>query len=113
MLAERVADLAVRRVSPYLFVHASPKGGYARRRGGLAILTRSLFWTIRRRLTPILLRPEHPHMLRHSFATRLRERGGDLQLIQEALGHEDIRTTTIYAHISTTKRRDELERLLG
>ena len=51
-------------------------------------------------------------MLRHSFTTRLREHGADLQLIQEALGHADIGTTTIYAHLTTSKRRQDLARLL-
>ena len=56
--------------------------------------------------------PDHPYMLRHSFASRLRENGADLQLIQEALGHANITTTTMYTHISPNKRRQDLARLL-
>ncbi len=51
-------------------------------------------------------------MLRHSFASRLREKWADLQLIQEALGHANIATTTMYAHLTTTRQREELARLL-
>ena len=51
-------------------------------------------------------------MLRHSFTTRLREHGADLPLIQETLGHADIGTTTIYAHLRTSERRPDLARLL-
>jgi site-specific recombinase XerD len=57
-------------------------------------------------------RAEARSVLRHSFATRLREHGADLQPIQEALGHADIGTTTIYAHLTTSKRRQDLARLL-
>jgi len=47
-----------------------------------------------------------PHIIRHSFATDLLMKGVDLKTIQEFLGHKNISTTQIYAHITSKKLRE-------
>ncbi len=56
-------------------------------------------------------RPINPHILRHSFATRLLERGVDVRQVQLALGHSDLSTTQVYLHVEDAKLRDAIRAL--
>lgn len=96
-VAEARPVLLKGRKSAWLFVNA--KGG--------GRLSRVGFWKLLKEYGIKASVPAglSPHVLRHSFATHLLERGADLRAIQMMLGHADLSTTQIYTHVLEARLR--------
>lgn len=76
---------------------------------GKAISRITVFYYIKQYAAAVGLQKKiSPHVFRHSFATHLLERGANIRVIQEMLGHEKITTTEIYTHIDRHFLRQEI-----
>ena len=85
----------------FLRDQAVTAGAVFRGRGGTRLSPRQAQYRFRKVLAEAAIeRPMTVHSLRHTFATRLQERTGDLRLVQQALGHRSLGTTEVYAGLT-------------
>ncbi|MEM0914958.1 MAG: site-specific tyrosine recombinase [Planctomycetota bacterium] len=101
--ALKAVGLYLRDCRPTLLKPERPTDALLLSRTGRPI-TRIVVWQVVQRMaTRAGLTDVHPHTLRHSFATHLLAGGADLRVVQELLGHANIRTTQVYTHVDRSR----------
>lgn len=112
-----IGDVARRKVMQYLsqvrgvlLKRCTSTMLFVTRRGGP--LTRQGFWKVLRSRARQAGITSHlsPHVLRHSFATHLLDRGADLRSVQAMLGHASLATTQIYTHVERERLKQVHDR---
>ncbi len=75
-------------------------------------ISRAVVWYIVRKSFEKIaaLSSVHPHLLRHSFATHMLNRGADIRTVQALLRHKTLKTTQIYTHVSLRKMKEAYQR---
>lgn len=105
LTAERTASDRVPQADDAVFTYVVRRADHAPRGSRLPIEREGLKVTFRRAVTKAKLVDLHFHDLRHTCATRLLRATGNLRLVKDLLGHEDMKTTLKYAHVTTDDLR--------
>ena len=96
--------------------HQHPKYLFPSRYGKSHITDSAVRKAFKQATQSLAIKDVTPHILRHSFATRLLENGVDVRVVQMLLGHRSIKSTEIYTHMTTpiqNKVRNTIEKIMN
>jgi integrase/recombinase XerC len=97
------------------YLHSFPVKNYSepfvRTKSGKKLYEKYIYRIVNRYLSKVTdIRKKSPHILRHSSATHMLDRGADLRAVKEILGHENLKTTQIYTHVSIERLKQSYKK---
>lgn len=102
-----IGDKAIEAVRDYLQSRPHRVNALFLNKSGTRLSDRGVRNIVNKHILKVsLTRHISPHVLRHSFATHLLNRGADLRSVQELLGHVNLSTTQIYTHVTTDRLKE-------
>lgn len=108
-----VGDKSIKIIKEYLEekVYKTPGDPLLTNSNGRRIYPRMVHRIVNKYLSEVTdIKKKSPHILRHSAATHMLDRGADLRVVKEILGHENLSTTQIYTHVSIERLKESYKK---
>ena len=84
---------------------------FVRNKNGKKLYEKYVYRIVKKYLSKVTdIKKKSPHILRHSSATHMLDRGADLRAVKEILGHENLKTTQIYTHVSIERLKQSYKK---
>jgi site-specific recombinase XerD len=97
------------------YLTANPYENYSdafvRNKNGKKLYEKYVYRIVNKYLSKVTdIKKKSPHILRHSSATHMLDNGADLRAVKEILGHENLKTTQIYTHVSIERLKQSYKK---